>query len=73
MSAATAHLHEHNTRQRDAAHTELHPELNRAHVRFINLGKTYNGTVHGCTALTWRSGVAKCSGSSGAAARANPR
>ncbi|MCF5801423.1 methionine ABC transporter ATP-binding protein [Pseudomonas tremae] len=26
-----------------AQHTELHPELNRAHVRFINLGKTYHG------------------------------
>ncbi|MCF5713011.1 MULTISPECIES: methionine ABC transporter ATP-binding protein [Pseudomonas syringae group] len=26
-----------------AQHTELHPELNRAHVRLINLGKTYHG------------------------------
>jgi D-methionine transport system ATP-binding protein len=26
-----------------AEKTELHPELNRAHVRFIGLGKTYNG------------------------------
>ena len=26
-----------------AEQTELHPELNRAHVRFISLGKTYNG------------------------------
>ncbi len=26
-----------------AEQTELHPELNRAHVRFIGLGKTYNG------------------------------
>lgn len=26
-----------------AQQTELHPELNRAHVRFIGLGKTYNG------------------------------
>ena len=28
---------------KNAERTELHPELNRAHVRFINLGKTYNG------------------------------
>ena len=27
----------------NADHTELHPQLNRAHVRFIGLGKTYNG------------------------------
>ncbi|WP_346395362.1 methionine ABC transporter ATP-binding protein [Pseudomonas syringae] len=26
-----------------AQQAELHPELNRAHVRFINLGKTYHG------------------------------
>ncbi len=26
-----------------AEKTELHPELNRAHVRFIGVGKTYNG------------------------------
>ncbi|WP_248769380.1 ATP-binding cassette domain-containing protein [Pseudomonas sp. MWU12-2345] len=28
---------------RSAEQTELHPELNRAHVRFIGLGKTYEG------------------------------
>ncbi|MGF0241614.1 methionine ABC transporter ATP-binding protein [Rhodococcus sp. IEGM1300] len=28
---------------KNAEHTELHPQLNRAHVRFIGLGKTYNG------------------------------
>ena len=28
---------------KNARHTELHPELNRAHVRFVGLGKTYNG------------------------------
>ena len=27
----------------NAEQTELHPDLNRAHVRFIGLGKTYNG------------------------------
>ena len=26
-----------------ATHTELHPELSRAHVRFIGVGKTYEG------------------------------
>ena len=26
-----------------AQRTELHPELNRAHVRFVGLGKTYDG------------------------------
>ena len=26
-----------------ASHTELHPELSRAHVRFIGVGKTYEG------------------------------
>ncbi|MFJ2465942.1 methionine ABC transporter ATP-binding protein [Pseudomonas sp. NPDC087615] len=29
--------------QHFAERTELHPDLNRAHVRFIGLGKTYNG------------------------------
>lgn len=28
---------------RNAEHTELHPELNHAHVRFVSLGKTYEG------------------------------
>jgi D-methionine transport system ATP-binding protein len=28
---------------KNARHTELRPEFNRAHVRFIGLGKTYNG------------------------------
>ncbi|WP_416771305.1 methionine ABC transporter ATP-binding protein [Pseudomonas sp. RHF3.3-3] len=28
---------------REAEQTELHPELNRAHVRFIGVGKTYDG------------------------------
>ncbi|RRV04973.1 ATP-binding cassette domain-containing protein [Pseudomonas sp. v388] len=27
----------------EAQHTELHPDLNRAHVRFVSLGKTYEG------------------------------
>ena len=29
--------------QEQAQQTELHPELNRAHVRFVGLGKTYEG------------------------------
>ena len=29
--------------QPSATHTPLHPELNRAHVRFIGVGKTYDG------------------------------
>ena len=29
--------------QPSATHTQLHPELNRAHVRFIGVGKTYDG------------------------------
>ncbi|MGY2292459.1 methionine ABC transporter ATP-binding protein [Pseudomonas sp. SDO528_S397] len=45
MSTAIAALHARGTAPRDATQTELHPDLNRAHVRFINLGKTYNGTV----------------------------
>ena len=46
MSAANAQLRDLGTLPRDAQQTELHPDLNHAHVRFINLGKTYDGTVH---------------------------
>ncbi|MBB3243268.1 D-methionine transport system ATP-binding protein [Pseudomonas sp. Tn43] len=35
----------------NATQTELHPDLNRAHVRFIGLGKTYNGQHGPVTAL----------------------
>jgi len=35
----------------NAEHTELHPELNRAHVRFIGLGKTYDGAQGPVAAL----------------------
>jgi len=43
MSAANAQLRALDTQPKDAEQTELHPNLNRAHVRFINLGKTYDG------------------------------
>ena len=43
MSAANAQLRDLGTLPRDAQQTELHPDLNHAHVRFINLGKTYDG------------------------------
>ena len=46
MTAANAQLRDLGTPPRDAEQTELHPDLNRAHVRFINLGKTYDGSVH---------------------------
>ncbi|MDR9753320.1 ATP-binding cassette domain-containing protein [Pseudomonas sp. SZMC_28357] len=34
-----------------AEHTQLHPQLNRAHVRFIGLGKTYDGAQGPVAAL----------------------
>jgi len=46
MTAAHAQLRDLGLPPRDAEQSELHPNLNRAHVRFINLGKTYDGTVH---------------------------
>lgn len=46
MSVANSQLRDLGTRPRDARQTALHPDLNHAHVRFINLGKTYDGTVH---------------------------
>src|SRR5471032_3164425 len=46
MTAANTQLRDLGLPPRDAEQTELHPDLNRAHVRFINLGKTYDGSVH---------------------------
>ncbi len=43
MNAANAQLRLEIPPRHSAEQTELHPELNRAHVRFIGLGKTYNG------------------------------
>ena len=42
MSVATARVLL-DKPQPSATHTQLHPELNRAHVRFIGVGKTYDG------------------------------
>ncbi|VVO46839.1 Methionine import ATP-binding protein MetN [Pseudomonas fluorescens] len=52
--------------------TELHPDLNRAHVRFIGLGKTYNGqqgpvaALHGIDLAIQRGEVFGMIGRSGA-------
>lgn len=55
-----------------ARHTELHPDLNRAHVRFIGLGKTYHGkqgpvaALHGIDLVIQRGEVFGIIGRSGA-------
>ncbi|MFW9079026.1 methionine ABC transporter ATP-binding protein [Pseudomonas sp. P2757] len=55
-----------------AERTELHPELNRAHVRFIGLGKTYEGrqgpvaALHGIDLAIQRGEVFGIIGRSGA-------
>ncbi|AMZ73216.1 MULTISPECIES: methionine ABC transporter ATP-binding protein [Pseudomonas] len=51
MNAVNARLRQEAPPPRSAKHTELHPELNRAHVRFIGLGKTYNGAQGPLAAL----------------------
>jgi D-methionine transport system ATP-binding protein len=43
MSATNAQRRLVDPPAQNAEQTELHPELNRAHVRFIGLGKTYEG------------------------------
>jgi D-methionine transport system ATP-binding protein len=43
MNATNTQLKQHPVAPREAEQTELHPQLNRAHVRFIGLGKTYRG------------------------------
>lgn len=43
MNAANAQLRLQIPPSSSAEQTELHPEFNRAHVRFISVGKTYNG------------------------------
>ena len=45
MTAANAQQRDQGTAPRTAEQTELHPHLNRAHVRFINLGKTDRKSV----------------------------
>ncbi|MBO1540666.1 ATP-binding cassette domain-containing protein [Pseudomonas sp. OA65] len=51
MSAVNARLRHEAPAPQSAGQTELHPELNRAHVRFIGLGKTYNGAQGPVAAL----------------------
>lgn len=72
MSAANARLRLEIPPQHSAEQTELHPELNRAHVRFIGLGKTYNGqqgpvaALHGIDLAIQRGEVFGIIGRSGA-------
>ncbi|AUM67725.1 methionine ABC transporter ATP-binding protein [Pseudomonas fluorescens] len=51
MNAVNARLRHEAPTPHSAEQTELHPELNRAHVRFIGLGKTYNGAQGPVAAL----------------------
>ncbi|MBT2340111.1 MULTISPECIES: methionine ABC transporter ATP-binding protein [Pseudomonas] len=51
MNAINARLRHQAPVLQSAGHTELHPEFNRAHVRFIGLGKTYNGAQGPVAAL----------------------
>ncbi|MCM2459460.1 ATP-binding cassette domain-containing protein [Pseudomonas sp. CG7] len=51
MNAVNARLRHEAPAPQSADQTELHPELNRAHVRFIGLGKTYNGAQGPVAAL----------------------
>lgn len=51
MNAVNARLRHEVPTPQSADQTELHPELNRALVRFIGLGKTYNGAQGPVAAL----------------------
>jgi D-methionine transport system ATP-binding protein len=72
MNAANAQLRLEIPPSRSAEQTELHPELNRAHVRFIGLGKTYSGqqgpvaALHGIDLAIQRGEVFGIIGRSGA-------
>ncbi|MBU6958591.1 ATP-binding cassette domain-containing protein [Pseudomonas sp. CVAP len=72
MNAANAQLRLQIPPSRSAEQTELHPELNRAHVRFIGVGKTYNGqqgpvaALHGIDLAIQRGEVFGIIGRSGA-------
>ncbi|ALI01696.1 ABC transporter [Pseudomonas sp. FW306-02-F02-AA] len=72
MNAANAQLQLEIPPSRSAEQTELHPELNRAHVRFIGVGKTYNGqqgpvaALHGIDLAIQRGEVFGIIGRSGA-------
>lgn len=72
MNAANAQLRLQIPPSNSAEQTELHPELNRAHVRFISVGKTYNGqqgpvaALHGIDLAIQRGEVFGIIGRSGA-------
>lgn len=51
MNAVNARLRPEIPALPSAERTELHPHLNRAHIRFIGLGKTYNGSQGPVAAL----------------------
>ncbi|MDT8907993.1 MULTISPECIES: methionine ABC transporter ATP-binding protein [Pseudomonas] len=51
MNAINARLRLETPPLQSAEHTELHPQLNRAHVRFIGVGKTYSGSQGPVAAL----------------------
>ena len=51
MNAVNARLRQEAAAPQGADPTELHPDLNRAHVRFIGLGKTYTGAQGPVAAL----------------------
>ncbi|WP_416759031.1 methionine ABC transporter ATP-binding protein [Pseudomonas sp. BNK-6] len=72
MSVATLQRKLPETAPKSAEQTELHPELNRAQVRFIGLGKTYQGqqgpvqALHGIDLSIQRGEVFGIIGRSGA-------
>jgi len=72
MNAANAQRQLEIPPSRSAEQTELHPELNRAHVRFIGVGKTYDGqqgpvaALHGIDLAIQRGEVFGIIGRSGA-------
>ncbi|WP_434696203.1 ATP-binding cassette domain-containing protein [Pseudomonas sp. Z1-14] len=72
MNAVNALLEQQTPTRRSAESTELHPQLNRAHVRFVGLGKTYLGAqgpvnaLHGIDLAIQRGEVFGIIGRSGA-------
>jgi D-methionine transport system ATP-binding protein len=72
MNAVNALLEQQTPARRSAESTELHPQLNRAHVRFVGLGKTYVGAqgpvnaLHGIDLAIQRGEVFGIIGRSGA-------